>query len=175
MREKSIARFWSKVDKNGPIRAHCPELGPCWVWTACLEQGYGRIWFEGSPKRAHRVAWEITHGSIPEGMCVCHKCDNPPCCNPNHFFLGTKADNTADRDAKGRTAKGDTNGARLHPEKLVIMRGEDCGKSKLTESDIAEIRKRLATGEMQRSIAEDFDITQANVSAINTGKTWKHV
>ncbi len=89
-------RFWSKVDKRGPDE--------CWPWKADLtSNGYGAFKLAtGKKVRAHRFAWELTHGPIPPGMSACHKCDNPPCCNPGHLFLGTNADNTHDAQKKGR-------------------------------------------------------------------------
>lgn len=80
-----------------------PE-GDCLVFTGTRSrQGYGSLRVAGAMIKAHRVAWELAHGQIPAGMAVCHRCDNPPCCNVAHLFLGTIADNNADRHAKGRT------------------------------------------------------------------------
>jgi hypothetical protein len=94
-------RFWPKVDRNGP--------NGCWVWTGSLgAKGYGRIGSgaRGAPTLlAHRVAWGFKHGPIPDGLFVCHKCDNPPCVNPEHLFLGTNRDNILDCMSKGRHVK----------------------------------------------------------------------
>jgi len=89
-------RFWARVDRGGP--------DDCWPWTATmLASGYGWVHApEVGEERAHRVAWVLTIGPIPEGQVACHRCDNPPCCNPGHLFLGTQAANVADRDEKGR-------------------------------------------------------------------------
>lgn len=96
-------RFWPKVNKSGPtIRA---ELGSCWVWTASRDRsGYGKFGrgrLRGWTK-ASRVSWELAHGAIPNGLWVLHRCDNPPCVNPGHLFLGTARDNNRDTAAKGR-------------------------------------------------------------------------
>ena len=97
---KSLAtRVWPKVDCSGD---------GCWLWTGAIDhKGYGRIGM-GAPSRfvmrAHRATWELTFGPIPEGLCVLHKCDNPPCVRPSHLFLGTISDNSQDMAAKGRSA-----------------------------------------------------------------------
>jgi hypothetical protein len=93
-RRKSVAdRFWSKVDKSDT----------CWIWRgATANKGYGSFRHKDKSRGAHAVAYELTYGPIPKGMCVMHSCDNPPCVNPAHLSLGTKADNTADMMKKGR-------------------------------------------------------------------------
>src|SRR5437764_13267743 len=80
----------------------------CWVWRgAIVRGGYGTIYFRGKYRRAHRVAWELYKGEIPLGMKACHMCDNPPCINPSHLFLGTNHDNVLDKVRKNRHIKGE--------------------------------------------------------------------
>ncbi len=97
-------RFESKITRHGPVVRE--ELGPCWDWTASLgNHGYGVLGLGGrtdGKDLAHRISWELSKGDIPEGVCVLHKCDRRSCVNPDHLFLGSKADNTADMVAKGR-------------------------------------------------------------------------
>lgn len=131
-REKPLAdRFWEKVNKDGPVPTHCPELGPCWLWTASTKGGkwrYGVISQTGkhdSLLLAHRVSWEIHNGPIPEGSLALHKCDNPSCVNPAHLFLGTFADNTKDMLEKGRhIGSGRKLGSKLSPESLASFRSK---------------------------------------------------
>lgn len=105
------------------------------------------------------MAWEMAHGPIPAGMHVCHKCDNPPCVNPAHLFLGTEADNAHDRDRKGRQ---------------VAPRGEEHGCARLNESDVREIRA-LRGSLTQVEIGRRYGIRQTTVSEIQRGNLWSHV
>jgi hypothetical protein len=108
LRVPIIDRFWTKIHRHGPVPAHCPHLGPCWLFTgrARMKGGYGQIGGRKNGKRwpmyTHRVAWELAVGPIPAGASVLHKCDVPLCCNPSHLFLGTQTDNLADAREKGR-------------------------------------------------------------------------
>jgi hypothetical protein len=98
-------------------------LGKCDLWTrARNREGYGEVWHDGRLYRAHRLAWELSNGPIPEGLLVLHKCDTPACVNVEHLFIGTHTDNMADRKRKGRQARGEQHGSRTHPES--VRRGE---------------------------------------------------
>jgi hypothetical protein len=155
-------RFWSKVD----ILENCAA---CWLWTAALTPGgYGRFAFgkRGSNTNAQRIAWMLTNGEIPPGMDVLHRCDNPPCVNPAHLFLGTQADNVADMDAKGRRKWG---GFVPPPRSGVPW------IAKVTESEVTEIRALFAGGTRQVAIAKSYGISQQLVSAICRRHVWKHV
>jgi len=141
-------RFWSKVAIGGP--------DDCWEWTAGKDRcGYGGFKMGGRPFQSHRVSWELANGAIPDGILACHKCDNPGCVNPAHLFLGTNADNAADREAKGRGA-----------------RGGNHYRSKLTDADVRKIRGLLKGGEIHREIAVRFGVSSSTIRHISTGYTW---
>lgn len=98
--------FWAKVDKNGPVPTHNPELGNCWQWIGAKSpDGYGKITKFHKPTRAHRFSWVIHNGPILNGLFVLHKCDNPPCVNPHHLELGDNSKNMKDMYLRGRAPK----------------------------------------------------------------------
>ena len=138
----------------------------CWEWQGYLASGtgYGVMSVGNRPKGVHRVAYELNHGPIPKGMCVCHTCDNRKCIRPDHLFLGTKADNLEDMRAKGRQAKG----------KKVSNPGSTNGNSRITEDDVRKIRQQYEDGVAQVELARRFGIDQTNVSCIVRRVTWKH-
>ena len=170
---QDLARFWSNVDVRGPDE--------CWEWMAGkFSDGYGtfslgsRTPDSGTTFRAHRVAWRIAKGPIPPTLCVCHQCDNPPCVNPRHLFLGTIADNHADRSRKHRTASGDHGGARTHPE--CRPRGERHGMHKLTASQVLAIRAEYASGRVtQEALGHEYGVNHRHISNIVRRKSWAHV
>jgi hypothetical protein len=109
----------------------------------------------GATVPATHVAWELVNGPIPNGMCVLHRCDNPPCVRPDHLFLGTRRDNVLDMAAKGRAAV-----------------GERSGTAKLTASAVDDIRARYSAGETQRPLAQEYGVSQSTVSLIVQGRRW---
>ncbi len=151
---KFADRFWSKVK-----RGHNEQ---CWEWTAyCKKSGYGMMRVgslkDGSRRTefAHRVSFEISHGPIPKGMHVCHRCDNPSCVNPSHLFLGTPAENHADCIQKRRHHF-----------------GEHHKNAKVTSEIVCAIRSSTDT---QRELANRYGINQATVSVIKNYRAWSHV
>jgi hypothetical protein len=143
-------RFWTFVDTNGPIH---PTLGTaCAVWTGArlpVPFDYGLLWCARKPIRAHRLAWMIEQGDIPRGLFVLHKCDNPPCVNIEHLFIGTHDDNMRDKQVKGRAA-------------LV-----------LTDANVLAIRE--ATGERADDIGARYGVSGVMVNLIRRGEKWDHV
>lgn len=179
---KFIARFWSKVDKSGGPHA-------CWLWTRSCARGYGRVCRGGKMVGAHRVAYELANRGIKPGMDVCHTCDNPRCVNPSHLWEGTCIENIRDAVAKGRAARGDRSGPRLHPEAMqrgdqhytrrhpeAVTRGEHHGRAKLTEPKVREIRLRYASGgSSHRALAKEYGVGRSVISGIVRGEDWAHV
>lgn len=151
-------RFWAKIDRSA---------GPdgCWPWTASLTGGgYGQIGIgNGRNAMSHRLSYELHAGSpIPRGLSVLHRCDNRPCCNPAHLFLGTQADNIADMDRKGRARR-------------PTLRGERAGLAKLTDEQVMELRALYAAGTRQIDLAARFGVRQSTVSSIVRRATWSHI
>jgi hypothetical protein len=141
-----------------------PNTG-CWLWSGATtgSLGYGSMKIGRKMQLTHRVSYETHRGAIPDGMCVCHRCDTPACVNPDHLFVGTHADNTADKLNKGRARGWDSAGER-NPA------------AKLGEADVIAIRARLAEGaETKTAIARAFGVSQQLISAIHAGQVWSHV
>lgn len=172
-------RFWLKVNKDGPVIR--PELGPCWVWTACCTKaGYGQIQ-SGAPNSrvlySHRVSYEIHHGIDPSPLFTCHTCDNPPCVNPAHLWLGTAGDNLADAARKGRVASGDRSGPHIHRDKMKHG-SEHYYAAKLSEAQVLDIRSRSIDRTEHHTgilLAAEFGVNDRYIRTIRARKTWKHL
>ena len=150
-------RFWKRVRRGEG----------CWEWTGPLARGgYGLF---GSPlvpsKRAHRVAWYLAIGPIPEGLEVCHHCDNRLCCRPSHLFLGTRTDNNRDMHRKGR---GNSWGRRGRY-------GEQASSHKLTELQAREILERKRAGATTNSLVREFGVSKTTIRKIANGQLWPHL
>jgi hypothetical protein len=148
-----MERFWSKVDKSGD----------CWIWMACrVATGYGRFHFAKRATKAHRVAWELTNGAIPDGICVLHRCDVPACVNPAHLFLGTHAENWKDMREKGRASGG-------------RLTGSANRNSKLTETTVRAIRAYCQRGFSYACASRKFGVSDVQVSNIIRRLQWRHI
>lgn len=145
MTESDKSRFFAKVD----------VADACWNWTAFRDRdGYGYFRVGDRMRPAHRVIYEHVHGSIPEGIKVCHHCDNPGCVNPKHLFVGTQTDNMQDAAKKERMPRGE-----LH-----------CHTT-LTEKQVHEI---LASDDTQAILAKRYEVSEGTIANIKVGRNWKH-
>lgn len=166
--EKTKRLFWQKVDVRGP--------DDCWEWKACRHKsGYGQMRLGKQRLAAHRFSLMLKTGrTFPRKSFVCHRCDNPPCCNPRHLFIGTQLDNMRDMWSKGRGPCGDRSGAKRHPE--GIRRGELHGKAKLTTQMVVKMRSQFNSGCLSiPDIAKAFSLHPGSVWKIIHRKAWKHV
>lgn len=133
----------------------------CLVWNGATSRGYGSFTYKGKSWGAHRFAWRLHHGDIPEGMKVLHECDNPPCVNMDHLFLGTDADNSRDKVSKGRNRS---------------PVGEAHPQAKITERDVIRIRALGESGAMTlKQICKEFGITCSHVRRVLNRQSWRHV
>jgi hypothetical protein len=147
-----------KFRQTKPIMYLVDSVTGCWnvVSHVPTNDGYISIRRNGQIMQAHRYSWGLVYGSVPDGLCVCHRCDNRRCCNPSHLFIGTRKDNNQDAARKGRTAH-----------------GEDHGRHKLTEADVIAIRAdRLST---QETLGRKYGVSGAQISHIQRGENWRYI
>jgi hypothetical protein len=190
-RRTAAERFWPKVDRNGPVPAHRPELGPCWLWLGSrMPDGRGQFHYAGRTEYAAVVAYILTYGPPPaDRPWVLHKCDGGSLCcvRPDHLFAGTAADNSKDMVKKGRhsggkwmasmperVARGERHGSKTHPERVVT--GSRHPLSKLTEAVVAASRQRYAAGGVTiGALALEAGVTMMTMYKAVKRLTWKHV
>lgn len=156
-------RFWDFVDKNGRENENTSK---CWKWNGSKIRGYGRISVNDRIIKAHRYSYalhnpyEITLDDML-GCEVCHECDNPECCNPEHLFLGDRQDNVDDMCEKNRQAN---------------LKGEQSGRAKLNQAQIIEIRNRYKNEEIsQKQLGIEYGVSHQTISHIINNNTWKHI
>lgn len=168
LRKTPEERFASLTDVSDP--------GGCHEWIGQRSAfGYGLFWADGATHPAHRWLWKRKRGPLPRSLCVCHACDNPSCVNLGHLFLGTAADNNADRDAKNRTCKGDAHPARQPGARV----GSRNGRAILSETLAASIRAAWAASDkrkgVQTGIARTLGVSHNIVWSAIHRRTWRHV
>lgn len=148
--DTDVARFEARVDRSaGPDACH--------PWTgARTKKGHGQVGVCRGRAQTHRVAYVVSHGFIPAGLVVRHRCDNPPCCNPAHLQLGTVRDNVRDAVERGQHAT-----------------GERHGSAKLTEADVNDMRRRARQGVTGRELAREYGVARSVVHDAVTGRRWK--
>jgi hypothetical protein len=152
---KVVKRKLSEIPLIERLEGRCTEDGNCIVWGGSkTKTGYGTITYKHKKFYTHRAMWKAKYGAIPEGLDVLHKCDNPPCINPEHLFLGTQAINMLDRDLKGR---------------------HKCGGGKMTTEKIYSLRKKYNAGAKQIDLAKEYDLHPRTVHKIVNYQTWKTI
>jgi hypothetical protein len=152
-------RFWARVIKTDG----------CWLWRGTHTRGYGIFSVNQTPIGAHRFSYELAHGSIPEGMFICHTCDNPGCVNPAHLWAGTHQENVTDMITKGRNYTGGN-----PPDR--VARGERTHHAKLTASQVIEIRSRHKSNPTSHAqLAKEYDVNPSMITRIINRENWKHI
>lgn len=146
---------WLEVDR-------VPELGPCWEYQGVMNtrNPYGVVYSKGSRMRAHRAAYTVWNGPIPDGLLVCHACDNPPCINPAHLWVGTASENVHDSILKGRA---------------VIRRGTERRNSILSDEQVIAAKRARKAGESLSALAREFGVNRQTLSKASQPDSWIHL
>lgn len=189
--ESDLHRYWSKIDKNGPSPI---EGSKCWVWLGSKDSdGYGVLSTRVNGRkgiRAHRIGFFLAYGEISK-PCICHKCDNPPCVNPEHLFEGSHKENKKDCLIKGRanSPSGNDHWSRRNPHLVkrgathyktgssrANERGIENSQSKLNDQKVREIRARHIPRRISQSmLAKEYGVTQSVISDVIRRISWTHV
>ncbi len=165
--------FWNRIEKTEG----------CWIWHGDTQKyGYGRLNYHRKLYLAHRLAWILTNGPIPKGKYVLHRCDNPPCCNPDHLYIGTPADNVRDMIERNRMARGDSKHVKkgldhyYHKTPEKRLRGERHGMSKLNEAAVLSIRDRFARKEASAiQLGKEYGVDRSLIYMVAKRQIWSHV
>ena len=181
----------SHIDVSGTSpEARCYNGTPCWIWNGSRHQeGYGRLQFHNRTYRITRIVLGTSAGrTLLRSELACHHCDNPPCCNPDHLFVGDHQANEDDKCRKNRQAVGRSHGSHTHPERRATSdrhgshthperwrRGEANGASRFHESESRKMFQLYASGYSQSAIARIFHTTQGTVWTILRGRCWRHL
>jgi hypothetical protein len=153
-------------EELGPIWARVNRTSGCWLWTGSRgSHGYGQVTIRRRVLTVHRLVWEALFGPIPQGSCVLHRCDVRNCVRPDHLFLGTRGENSADMWSKGRG---------ISPPNFV-RRGEEHRSAKLTAGDVRSIRTRAALGANRGDLARNFGVTRSLIGQILRRRIWRHL
>lgn len=151
-------RFWSRVNKNGPMHPTDPRLGRCWEWTAGRCGGYGTASLNSKVQKAHQIAWFYTYGYLPAD-CLLHRCDNPRCVRPSHLFEGSHLENIQDKVNKNRQAK-----------------GVATNRTHLTDADIIAIRQKYVPQYVTLAkLADEYGVSDRTIWEIVKRRSWRHV
>lgn len=163
--ESDIKRFWSRVNITA-------QKNLCWEWNGALNRGYGRFSLNYKQKfMANRLSYCLSYNVEIGDLLVCHKCDKPKCCNPDHLFLGTSKDNSQDMVKKGRHPKKEDRWSYKNPE---FVTGENNPASKLTAIQIAEIREKgKPDGVTYKQLGDKYGITRSHICGILKGRYWE--
>lgn len=160
-RSSNQHRFWSYIDKNGP--RHPKLRSKCWLWNKTVVGGYGVLFVDGIPWKAHRYSYLLHRGEFPRELQVLHRCDNTTCTNPKHIFLGTQLDNIRDMQSKNR-------------QRGAV--GERNKKAKLSEEQVVEVRRKYKKGcpvNGCKPLADKLGVHPNSISNIVCGTTWGHL
>lgn len=179
MGERKLTKAHERLRKNNPdvarLLAKATVGDECWQWTgASTKDGYGFMAFRGRTWKAHRVSYTLFHGEVPEGLFVCHHCDNPGCVNPQHLFLGHASANVADMVRKGRGVSQITSDQN-HFKAGHAPRGQDASGHKMTEEDAVRAIDMAARGILTSHIALMMGVDRTAIQQLLRGQTWKHL